>query len=182
MIPRWSPGQWLLRGAIVLCPLGAVLAGIPAGATPGAFFFLVLLVLSLLFALFPASQAGVLVLLMPVIWWAVAPDDPLHPMCMVAAGALLACHVAGLLASYGPDRLPVDPALARLWLRRAVLVLVPVPALWAAADALAGEQERPAMWVAGLAVAGVAAVASTMVFGERPDELHEAVTDMQGGV
>ena len=174
MIPRWSPGQWLLRVVIVLTPLGAVLAGIPAGATPGAVFVLVLVVLALLFALVPASQAGVPVLLMPVVWWAAAPDDQLHPMCMLAAAALVACHVAALIASYGPDRLPVDPALVRLWVRRWVLAFVPVPVVWAAADVLAGEQERPAAWVAGLAVAGVAAVVSTMVFGERPEQLREA--------
>ncbi len=168
MIPRWSPTQWLLRVVIVLTPLGAVLAGIPAGATPGAYFLLVLLVLAVLFALFPASTAGVLVLLMPVVWWAAAPDDPLHPMSMVAAAALLACHVAALLASYGPDRLPVDPALVALWLRRAVLVLLPAPVVWAVASVLTGERERPGMWVAGLVAACLGAAVATVVFGERP--------------
>ena len=179
MIPRWSPGQWLLRVVIVLAPLGSVLAGIPAGATPGLLFFLVLLVLALLFALFPASQGGVVVLLMPVVWWAAAPDDPLHPMSMVAAAALVACHVAALLASYGPDRLPVDPALARLWVRRGVLVLVPVPVLWAVADVLAGEQARPAVWVAGLGVACVGALVSTAVFGEGSHAFREADVQLQ---
>jgi hypothetical protein len=177
MIPRWSPGQWLLRVVIVLTPLGAVLAGIPAGATPGIVFFLVLVVLAVLFALFPASQGGVVVLLMAVIWWAAAPDDPLHPMCMVAAAALLACHVAALLASYGPDRLPLDPDLVRLWVRRAVLLLVPVPVLWAAADVLAGQQHRPAVWVAGLAIACLGALVSTTVFGERSELLREAFVE-----
>ncbi len=174
MIPRWSPGQWLLRVVIVLAPLGAVLAGIPAGATPGVVFLLVLVVLALLFALFPASQAGVLVLLMPVVWWAAAPDDPLHPMCMVAAAALLACHVAALLASYGPDRLPWTRHWSGCGCGGRCCVLLPVPVVWAVADVLAGEQERPAVWVAGLAVACVAAVVSTVVFGERPEQLREA--------
>ena len=177
MIPRWSPGQWLLRVVIVLTPLGAVLAGIPAGATHGIVFLLVLLVLSALFALFPASQGGVLVLLVPVVWWSAAPDDPLHPMSMVAAAALLACHVAALLASYGPDRLPLDPVLVRLWVRRAVLLLLPVPVVWTVADVLAGERERPAVWVAGLAIACVGAVVSTVVFGERSQLLREAFVE-----
>ena len=178
MIPRWSPGQWLLRAVIVLTPLGAVLAGIPAGATPGIVFFLVLVVVAVLFALFPASQGGVVVLLMPVVWWAAAPDDPLHPMSMVAAAALVACHVAALLASYGPDRLLLDPILVRLWVRRAVLLLLPVPVVWAAADVLAGEQARPAVWVAGLAIACVGAIVSTAVFGERWQGLREAFVQM----
>ena len=177
MIPRWSPGQWLLRVVIVVAPLGAVLAGIPAGATPGIVFLLVLLVLALLFALFPASQGGVLVLLTPVVWWAAAPDDPLHPMSMVAAAALLACHVAALLASYGPDRLPLDPILVRLWVRRAVLLMLPVPVVWAAADVLAGEKGRPAVWVSGLAIACVAALVSTTVFGKRPELLRESYVE-----
>ena len=181
MIPRWSLGQWLLRVVIVLAPVGAEVASMPAGASLRVSFVVVLLLLALLFALFPASLAGVLVLLLPMAWWATSVDDPLHPMVLVAAAALLACHVAALLASYGPDRLPLDPALVRLWVRRAVLVFLPVPVVWVVADALAGEQERPAVWVGGLAVACVGAIVFTVVFGERPREMREAFID-QGGL
>jgi hypothetical protein len=167
MIPRWTPSQWLLRVVVVVTPLGAVLAGLPAGGTPRAWSLVLLVGASVLFALFPGSLAGVLVLLAPVVWWAGVPD-PMHPMCLVAAALLLACHVAALLAAYGPDRLPVDPALVALWVRRAVLVLLPAPVVWAVASALTGERERPGMWVAGLVAACLGAAVATVVFGERP--------------
>ena len=170
MIPRWSLGQWLLRVVIVLAPVGAMVASVPAGASLRVALLVILVVLALLFAWFPASLAGVLVLLLPVAWWATAVDDPLHPSVLLAAAALLACHVAALLAAYGPDRLPVDPVLVRLWVRRAVLVLLPVPVVWAVADVLAGERERPALWVVGLVVACVGAIVPTVAFGARPHD------------
>ena len=182
MIPRWTPGEWLLRGVMVLAPLVALLASIPAGARLRPSIVLVLLVLAALFALFPASLAGVGVLLVPVVWWATAPDDPLHPMVMLAAAALLASHLAALLASYGPDRLPVDADLAWLWVRRAALVLLPVPVVWTVADEMSGQPSRPGMWVAGLAVACLGAVAATLVFRERPQVLREALVSSGGGL
>ena len=178
MIPRWTRGEWVLRAVMVAAPLVAVLASVPAGATLRPFVVVVLLVLAALWALFPASLAGVAVLLLPVVWWATAPDDPLHPLVMLAAAALLACHLAALLASYGPDRLPVDAALVRLWVRRGVLVLMPVPVVWVVADVLTGEPSRPGMWVAGLAVACLGAAGATLVFRDRPEELREAYTQV----
>ena len=166
MIRRSTPDQLPLRVVIVLAPVAAVLAGIPAGASPQAPFLVVLVVVAVLFALFPGSVAGVVALLMVVVWWAGVPD-PMHPMCLVAAALLLVCHLAALLASYGPDRLPLDPGLIGLWARRALLLLLPVPAVWAVATALTGERERPAMWVAGLVIACVGMAVATVVFGER---------------
>jgi hypothetical protein len=167
MIPRWTPGQWLLRVVIVLAPLAAVLAALPAGGRPHAPFLVALVLVSALFALFPASLAGVLVLLMPAVWWAVVPD-PMHPMCLVAAALLLVCHLAALLASYGPDRLPLDPALAGLWARRGVLLVLAAPVVWVTASVLDGERERPGMWVAGLVAACLGAAFATVVFAEGP--------------
>ena len=53
-----------------------------------------------------------------------------------------------------------------------------MPVVWAVADVLAGERERPAVWVAGLAVACVGAVVSTTVFGERSQQLREAYVEL----
>ena len=178
MIPRWTPGEWVLRVVMVAAPLVALLASVPAGATLRPSVVVVLLVLAALWALFPASLAGVGVLLLPVAWWATAPADPLHPLVLLAAAALLACHLAALLASYGPDRLPVDAALVRLWVRRGVLVMLPVPVVWAVADVMSGQPSRPGMWAAGLAAACLGAAAATLVLRDRPEALREAYAQM----
>jgi hypothetical protein len=165
MTPRWSPGQWALRAVMVLAPLLAVVASVPAGATLRVWFLALLLALGAGFALFPASLAGVGVLALPMAWWVVVPDDPLHPMSMVAAAALLAGHVAGLLAAVGPDRLPVDPALLLRWLRRSLSVLLASPVVWLVADAMADQPERPWVWVAGVGAAALGAVVAGLRFG-----------------
>ena len=49
---------------------------------------------------------------------------------------LVAAHLAATVVSYGPSTLAVDPRLARLWLARGVLALVPLPVTWLAVRGL----------------------------------------------
>ena len=181
MTPRWSPGQWGLRVVMVLAPVLAVISSVPAGARLRVWFLVLVLVLGAVFALFPASLAGIGALALPVVWWVVAPDDPLHPMLVVAAAALLAGHVAGLVAALGPDRLPVDPALLRRWVRRSLLVLPAAPMVWLVADAMAEQPERPWIWVAGLVATALGAVVASLLLTPAPlgpDVLAEARRDI----
>lgn len=164
-MPRWTRGQWLLRVVIVVAPQLAVLASVPAGATLRPWFLALLLALSVMFALFPVSLAGMGVLMLPLAWWVAVPDDRMHPMSMVAAAALLACHVAALLAAQGPDRLPLDPALARRWALRSVLVVPAAPVVWLVAEAMTEQSAPPGIWVAGLVVAAAGAVVTAVMFG-----------------
>ena len=56
---------------------------------------------------------------------------------VLVVGVLLATsHVAATLVSYGPATLAVDPRLARLWLARGGLALVPLPVTWLAVRGL----------------------------------------------
>ena len=80
MIPRWSPGQWLLRVVDRADPARARPRRDPGRRPPPASSSSSSCwCWPLLFALFPASQAGVLVLLMPVVWWAAASRRPAAP-------------------------------------------------------------------------------------------------------
>ena len=112
----------------------------------------------------------------------VSSDDPLHRMVLVVGHAVLAAGVAAV-----DNIVPAGPAApAPLRWSRSVGAAgcggVPAgPGRLVVADTLAGEQERPAVWVAGLALACVGAVVFTVVFGERPRDLREAFVD-QGGL
>ncbi len=144
---RCSPSALVARALVVLLPLLAVAA---AGQRPATPFLVVLAALALAWGVAPESPVGQVVLVLVVGWWGVRVDDPLGPAVLLAAGALLAAHVAALLASYGPARLPVDRHLALLWVRRGLLAVLVVPVAWAAALGLDAAPEQPALWTVAL--------------------------------
>ncbi len=153
----WTPGQLGLRLLVALGPLVAVLATGLVGHPPEGWLLLLTLALALVFAWQPESVLGTAVMVLVLLWWGVSLRDGLHPEALVAAAGLLVSHVAATLASYGPGALPVDPALARRWLVRGVLVFLAAPATWLVATGLRGPSEVAGVWVVGL-VGAVAAV------------------------
>jgi hypothetical protein len=166
-IGELSRSQLVLRVLILLGPVVAVLAAGPAGQWPPWWFAVPVLVLAGGFAALPDSPIGAGVMLAVILWWAAALDDGLHPAVLVAAAALLVTHVAAVLASYGPGEMPVDPALAWVWVRRGALLLVGVPLVWGLALALRGEPEQPGIWVVGVAAGLVVTVAAAVVLTAR---------------
>ena len=158
MIAEWSRGQWCLRLVVALAPALALLCTGLAGVWPRAWLVGMVLVLSLLWARRPDTGVGTGALGAVLVWWGLAFRDGLHAWALLSAGLLLAAHVAGLLAAYGPDGLGVDAATVRLWLRRGALVYLPAPALLGAALVLRGRPETPGVWAAGLLAALVAMV------------------------
>ncbi|CUR60236.1 conserved membrane hypothetical protein [metagenome] len=149
------------RILLVLLPLVAVSA---AWQRPGTPFLVLLLVLAGLWALLPESSAGIVVLLLVISWWAAAVRDPLGVRVLLAATALLAAHIAAVLASYGPARLPIDGRLASLWLLRGVAASAAALLAWAVATWLAGSGPQPALWsIALLGVAGAVVSASVLL-------------------
>lgn len=154
--------QLVLRVIVLLGPVVAVLASGPAGHWPPWWVLAGVLATSAGFAALPESPVGAGTFLAVLVWWAAALEDGLHVEVLVAAVAMLVTHVAALLASYGPGEMPLDPALARLWVRRGLLLLVPVPALWVLALLLRGEPEQPGIWVVGVAAGLVATVAAAI--------------------
>lgn len=150
---QWRPSAVAARALVVLLPLVAVAA---AGQRPATSFLVVLVALALSWGVAPESPVGQVVLVLVVGWWGVRVADPLQPSVLLAAVALLGAHVAALLASYGPARLPLDRALVLLWGRRAVLSLLVLPVAWVAAVGLDSAPEQPALWtVALVTVAGL---------------------------
>ena len=159
MIPPWSTGQWALRAVMVLGIQLALLATVPLGVVPKVWLVLVVVTLSLAYARAPGGVYGTVAMGFVIVWWGISLRDGLQPWALLAAAGLLAAHVAGVLATYGPDDLGVDRAVVRLWVLRAAGAYLLVPLLGAVALVLRDRPEPPGVWVAGL----VAALAATLV-------------------
>ncbi|MEJ7831403.1 MAG: hypothetical protein WKF79_00675 [Nocardioides sp.] len=164
MTRRWSLGQAVLRGLIALGPLVAVGVTTLVGQPPPGWLLALTAVLAAGYAYLPDSSFGTFALLLVLGWWSIVSQGALHPEVLVAAAAVLASHVAALIAAYGPDDLLVDPRLVRLWVRRGGLVLLAAPMAWLAANALRGQPEPPGVWIAGVVAAVTSMVVASAAF------------------
>jgi hypothetical protein len=163
----WTRGQLLLRLLVLTGPMLALYATDLVGPAPAGWLVALAAVLCVAFAAMPDSPFGALVMLLVLAWWGVSLRDGLHPEALLAAAGLLAAHLAALVASYGPGDLPVDAAVARTWLVRGVLLLVPAAAVWALAALVRDQPEPPGIWLAGLLASLVAAVVASAAFSVR---------------
>ena len=81
----------------------------------------------------------------------------------------LAARVVATLLSYGPDTLPVDPRLARLWLGRGLLALVPLPVTWVALRGLDADLAPAWVWMSA-ALLLVVLIAATVRLTQAVEE------------
>lgn len=170
MIRQWTAGQWRLRATIALAPVAALLLTASAGTAPHPVLVALVAGLSLAHAVAPESATGTVGLATVVVWWGLALADGPSPWALPAAAALLAAHVAALVAAYGPDGLGVDPATLLLWLRRAGLAFLAAPAVLVGGLLVRGRAEYAGAWVAALAVALVIIVAATAALAREAGE------------
>jgi hypothetical protein len=162
--------QLALRTVVLLGPVVALLMTGPAGHWPPWWLLVPVAGLAAASATAPDSQVGAAAGLVVLAWWTVALGDDVPASVLVAAAALLAGHVAGVLASYGPAELPLDAATVRLWVRRGAVVLLSVPGAWVVARLLREEPEQPGIWVLAVAAVCLAAVAATAAVDVRRTE------------
>ena len=152
------PSVWVLRGILVAALLLAMLAGVPEDYSPPVFVVVVVLAGGLI-AMFRPEHLGVSITMGIVIfWWALQVRSEMPVAVLVVAAALVTAHVAATLLAYGPPNLPLDPALALLWVMRGAMVWTAALAVWAVARAYSGHGSPELYWMAGLAAAAVAAV------------------------
>jgi hypothetical protein len=160
---RWTRGQLVLRGLVVGLPQVALWLTATAGVHPDPKLVLLVIGLGVFAGLAPESTAGVALLGVVVAWWGLAFRDLEHPAVIGAAAAVLATHLCLTLAGYGPPSLPVSRPLVLLWVRRGILVFLPVPVLYFLALALRDQPAPPWMWATGMvAVAASAVIAMLM--------------------
>ena len=111
-------------------------------------------------------MVGGVALLLVAFSWVAGTDGDLPSGAVLAAVAMLAAHLAALVASYGPDALPVSANVVRLWLWRGLGVALVAPLVWLAALAVREVPGSGTVWLLGLAVAlsvTVVAAAATQV-------------------
>jgi hypothetical protein len=149
----WSRGQWALRLLVLLGPVVALLAQWPSLGPPRPWLVALTLALAGGWALVPESVVGGVVLLVVAFSWVNGLEHRLPLGALVAAAALLVAHLAALLASYGPARLPVSPSVVRVWVRRGVLLFLSAPAVWLLARGVGRLPDSGSVWVLGLVVA-----------------------------
>ena len=170
----WTRGMWALRVLVLLGPLVALLAQVPAVGAPRPWLVVLTALLAAGFALVPESVVGAVVFLVVAFSWVPGTEGGLSAWSLVAAAGLLVSHVAALMASYGPERLPVSPAVARLWVRRGVLLFLTAPAVWLLALGARRLPESGTVWVFGLAVAlSVVVVAAAASQAAMPRERED---------
>jgi hypothetical protein len=168
---RWTPAQWVVRAVMV----GGLLLGCFSTGLLGewpAWWFTVLVVgLSLAYASAPEHTFGTLAMVLSACWWGIAFHDDPSPVALVAALGLLASHLAGVVAAYGPGRMAVDGPTVLLWTRRGALLLVLSAASLATALLVTDQPEPATIWFVGVVLAALATggLAVVMARGQGPE-------------
>jgi hypothetical protein len=163
-IPR---AVWVLRAIAALGPVVAVWAAAPEGMVPSPFVVVVAVVVGVAYAFRPEHFVGPFAFAVVLLWWALHVGTSMPVGALVAAAALVASHVAGVLLGYGPPRMAVGAELVVPWVIRGALVWLAAPVVWIAARAYSGQASPTSFWLAGLAVALVGAVVGAVVVPTR---------------
>ena len=129
-----SPGQRLLRLVEIAAPV-LFLAAVPAsGGVFHPVFTVVGVLLAVLVALLPETNAGLGLVVYLGGLWTLSTSGRLDLWTLGAAVLLFALHLACTLSAYGPPGLGLDPVLVGLWRRRTVLCLGAAVLVWASAQ------------------------------------------------
>ncbi|QIG43947.1 hypothetical protein G5V58_15260 [Nocardioides anomalus] len=158
----------LLRAVVLLAPPLALLSAWPA-EQPGGWLTALVVVLAAGAAVLPESWLAALALGVVLLWWALQVADALPVTALLAALLLVAGHLAGVLLAYGPTGAAVTEPVARLWVRRGLLVGAAAPVVWLLALAVRGQPEPPGVWVAGLVCGVLLCVVAAVAVGQDQD-------------
>ncbi len=154
-----------LRVALFLLPCAALALALPD--RPDLVVIVTVVACSAWWARTPDHLSGTVALSVVVAWWTV--HDVLDWRVVAVSVLILAAHVIATLLSYGPATLAVDPQLAALWARRALLALVPLPITWVALRGLDPDLAPPWVWLSA-ALLVVALVLVTLRLTQPVDE------------
>ena len=145
----------VLRVVLFLLPCAALAVALPA--RPHVLVVVAVVLCAALWARTPDHLAGGIALALVMVWW--TAHGVLDWRVLVVGVLLLGAHVVATLLSYGPAALPVDPALALLWVRRGLLALVPLPITWVSLRGLDAGLAPPWVWMsAALVLVGLIVV------------------------
>ena len=160
---HWTRGQVVLRSLVLVLSQGALWLTSVSGVSPDPKLVVLVLGLGVFAVLAPESTAGIALLGVVVAWWGLAFRDLEHPAVIGAAACVLGTHLCLTVAGYGPPSLPVSRPLVLLWIRRGLLVFLPVPVLYFLALALRDQPAPPWMWATGMVAIAAAAVTAMLL-------------------
>lgn len=140
----------VLRVVLLLLPCAAMAPALPERPDPVVLTLVVLC--SLRWAHTPDHAAGAAALLLVAGWWAV--HGVVDWRVLVAGVLLVAAHVLATMLALGPASLAVDPRVARLWLGRGLLALVPMPIAWVAVRGLDAALAPSWLWMTAAVATG----------------------------
>ena len=170
--PGMTPLAAVLRALLLVLPCAALALALPE--RPSVVVVVLVVLCSAWWARVPDHLSGAVALALVVAWWTV--HGVVDWRVLVVGVLLLAAHVVATLLSYGPDALAVDPHLARLWLGRGVLSLVPLPITWLALRGLDADLAPRWLWMTAAVATGVLlAVTARLMQEEGHDGLLGAV-------
>lgn len=132
-----SRQQQVARSVVLLAPLVFLALVTLSGGTFHPLLTVVGVLLAVLAALVPETNAPLGVLVYLAATWAITSVGALDGWTLLAAVDLFALHLAATLASYGPPGLVLDADLLVLWRRRAVVCLAAAGGVWLVARLLA---------------------------------------------
>ena len=153
-----------LRVLLLVLPCAALALALPQ--VPHGWVVTGVVVSAAAWAWLPDHAVGVVPLVLVGGWWAV--HDVVDWRLLVVGVLLTTAHVVATVVSYGPPTLAIDPRLARLWLARGGLALVPLPVTWLAVRGLDPRLAPSWLWL----LAGATAVALLVVTARlvRPEQ------------
>ncbi|WP_374455565.1 hypothetical protein [Nocardioides sp.] len=163
--PGLTTAGLVLRVALFLLPCAGMAVALPE--RPHLLVVLAVVLCAGWWSRTPDHVSGAVAMTIVFVWWTV--HDVLDWRVPVVAVLLLAAHVVATLLSYGPETMPVDPRLARLWLGRALLALVPLPVTWVALQGLDADLAPGWVWMAA-ALITVALIVVTLRLTRPTDE------------
>lgn len=137
-LSRLTAQQWVLRLVAVPATVAfLVIAGLAGGRLAPALVVAVMLLCAVV-VLAPDSGAALGLLMVLLGSWLLRVPEQLGAWTVLAAVDLVLLHLAVALASYGPPATVLEPAMLRVWTRRAVLLAGAAVAGWLAARLVAG--------------------------------------------
>ncbi len=162
--PGVVPLVVVLRALLLVLPCAALALALPE--VPNGLVAAGVVLSAASWAWFPDHPIGVLPLALVAGWWAV--HDVVDWRLLVVGALLATAHVVATVVSYGPPTLAIDPRLARLWLARGGLALVPLLVTWLAVRGLDPRLAPSWLWLlAGATAVGLVVVTARLV---RPEE------------
>jgi hypothetical protein len=149
-----------LRVVLFLLPCAALALALPA--RPQWLVVAVVVLCSAWWARTSDHLTGAIALATVMLWWTV--HDVVDWRLPVVSTLLVAAHVLATVLAYGPVALPVDGALATVWLRRALLTLVPLPITWVALRGLDADLAPGWVWMSAALLLVVLVVVTLRLF------------------